>query len=182
MLQLFIQDAKRWIVPCGFDESTPLTFTLTLKMMYQQPSLRMMFWFRIAQWGRHNGVPAIPGIMFRRIMRRFGAEISLDAPIAGGLYIAHPVGVTLFPRSMGENCSVIAGVTIGMRNIHEFPDVGNNVFIGAGARLLGDIKVGDDTLIGANSVVIKDVPDGATVVGIPGKVISIYGERAVPAN
>ena len=182
MLQLFKKDAKRWIVPCGYDESTPLTFILTLKMMYQQLSLRMMLWFRIAQWGRQNGVPAIPGVMFRWIIRRFGTEISLDAPIGGGLYIAHPVGVTLFPRSMGENCSVIAAVTIGMRNIHEFPAIGDNVFIGTGARLLGDIEVGNDARIGANCVVVKDVPDGATVVGVPGKVISIYGEKPIPTR
>lgn len=79
------------------------------------------------------------------------------------------------PKRIGRNCSVIANVTIGMRNEWVFPEIGNDVFIGAGARVLGGITLGDQAVIGANAVVIHDVPAGATAVGIPAKVVGQRG-------
>ena len=101
--------------------------------------------------------------------------------MGGGLYIVHPRGTTVVPAHMGENCSIIAAVTIGMRNEHGFPTIGKNVFIGAGARVLGAITLGDNAQIGANAVVIKDVPANATAVGIPAKVIAVNGQKPTSA-
>ena len=98
------------------------------------------------------------------------------ADIGGGLYVAHPVGTVIMVNRMGTNCSVIAAATIGMRNEWKFPDIGDQVFIGAGTRVLGDLRVGNRAIIGANAVVIEDVPDDATVVGIPAKVIKVNGK------
>ena len=95
----------------------------------------------------------------------------MRANIGGGLYIAHPSGTVISVEEMGNNCSIIASVTIGMRNEWSFPRIGDNVFIGAGARVLGSIDVGDEAVIGANAVVINDVPAGATVVGIPARIV-----------
>ena len=117
------------------------------------------------------------GFTQRILYRWFGLEISPGADIGGGLYIAHPIGTVISVERMGQNCTIIAGVTIGMRNSFEFPRIGDNVFIGAGARILGNIEIGDDAVIGANAVVIHDVPAGGTAVGIPAKVIRIYGEK-----
>jgi serine O-acetyltransferase len=75
---------------------------------------------------------------------------------------------------MGRNCSIIAAVTIGMRNEWTFPEIGDHVFIGAGARVLGGITIGDHAVIGANAVVIHNVAEKMTVVGIPA--------RAIPSN
>ena len=122
-------------------------------------------------------VPFFPGFLQRLIYRRYGLEIPSGADIGGGLYIAHPVGTVIMPGRIGRNCSIIASVTIGLRNEWAFPDIGDNVFIGAGARVLGGIRVGDDVSVGANAVVIHDLPDGATVVGIPARVIRIYGNQ-----
>jgi len=82
------------------------------------------------------------------------------------------VGTVIAPRRIGRNCSIIAAVTIGMRTERAFPDIGDDVFIGAGARVLGGIRIGDRVVIGANAVVIQDVPDGATAVGVPARIIS----------
>jgi serine O-acetyltransferase len=68
---------------------------------------------------------------------------------------------------MGTNCSVIAAVTIGMRNEHAFPVIGDHVFLGAGCRVLGGITVGSGSKIGANAVVVRDVPSQASVGGVP---------------
>jgi len=177
MFDIFRKDVQRWIVPSGFAEPSEVTFFKTLGMLYRHPSLRMMFWFRLARWCRRNRIPAVPGLLYQRIFHRFGAELRLDTPIGGGLYIAHPAGVVISPDSMGENCSVISAATIGMRNVYAFPKIGDRVFIGAGARVLGDIEIGDDVQIGANSVVVKDAVAGSTIVGIPGRVIAVYGEK-----
>jgi serine O-acetyltransferase len=78
---------------------------------------------------------------------------------------------------MGENVSIIAAVTLGLRNEHAFPVIGDRVFIGAGARVLGGIAIGDDAVIGANAVVIEDIPAGATAVGVPARIIKTAGPR-----
>jgi serine O-acetyltransferase len=126
-----------------------------------------MAWYRLACWLKAKRIPFVYGTILRWIFFRFGLEIVGD--IDGGLYIAHPAGTVIAAERIGRNCSIIASVTIGMRNEHAFPTIGNNVFIGAGARVLGDIHVGDNAKIGANAVVIHDVTAGATVIGIPGR-------------
>lgn len=169
MLELFKQDARRWIKPGSIRDDANLSPGTLLKLYYRHLPLRAMLWFRLGSWFKAREIPFFPGFIQRLIYRRYGLEIVVGADIGGGLYIAHPVGTVIAPRKMGRNCSVIASVTIGMRNEWEFPRIGDNVFVGAGARVLGGISVGDGAVIGANAVVINDVPSGATVVGIPAR-------------
>jgi serine O-acetyltransferase len=173
-LELFKQDVQRWIEPGQVVETPRLKLRTTLKLLYRYRPLRAMLWFRVGSWCRHKHLPALPGIIQRRIMSHYGMEILLGADIGGGLYVAHPVGCVIVPSRMGRNCSVIASVTIGMRNggpgaEWAFPVIGDNVFIGAGARVLGGVCVGDNAVIGANAVVIHDVPAGVTAVGVPAR-------------
>ena len=175
-LKLFKQDVQRWIQPQQMVEPELVTLGTTLKLLLRHIPLRAMFWFRFGSWCKHKRIPILPGLIQRLLYRWFGLEISPGADIGGGLYIAHPIGTVISANKIGENCSIIAAVTIGMRNEHAFPRIGNNVFIGAGARVLGDITIGDDVVIGANAVVIDDLPAGATAVGIPARIIHIYGE------
>jgi serine O-acetyltransferase len=167
--ELFKQDAQRWIEPGQVIEVPQLKLRTIMKLLYRYRSLRAMLWFRIGSWCRQKRLPALPGMVQRHIMRSYGMEILVGADIGGGLYVAHPVGCVLVPARMGRNCSVIAGVTIGMRNEWAFPSIGDNVFVGAGARVLGGICVGDNAVIGANAVVIHDIPAGVTAVGIPAR-------------
>lgn len=81
-------------------------------------------------------------------------------------------GIVIHPTAViGENVTIMHQVTIGTRDIDESAVIGDNVFIGAGAKILGKIKIGNGAKIGANAVVIKDVPENATVVGVPGRII-----------
>lgn len=171
MLKLFKQDVQRWIIPQQIADPSLVTFTTTLKLLLHHMPLRAMFWFRLGSWCRHKGIPFTTGYFTRLLYRRYGLEISPGADIGGGLYIAHPIGTVISVKKMGQNCSIIAGVTLGMRNEWDFPEIGDNVFIGAGARVLGGITVGDGAAIGANAVVIKDVPAGTTAVGIPARIL-----------
>ena len=99
-----------------------------------------------------------------------GIEIHPGAKIGNRLFIDHGMGIVIGETtSIGDNCTIYHGVTLGgtgKDKIKRHPDIGNNVMIGAGAKVLGPIKIGDNVKIGANSVVLKDVPDNVTVVGI----------------
>ncbi|MCE7981231.1 MAG: serine acetyltransferase [Caldilinea sp. CFX5] len=173
MWNRFKQDALRWVVPGEIADPSVLTWPLLLQLLLRHPSLRAMAWFRLACWCKGRRIPLVVGPIHRWLFFRFGLELGGD--IEGGLYIAHPVGTVINARHIGRNCSVIAAVTVGMRNEWVFPVIGNGVFIGAGARVLGDLRVGDNAKIGANTVVLSDIPASATAVGVPARVIKIEG-------
>ncbi len=173
MFELFKQDARRWIEPGQINAQAPLPILTILKLLYNCMSLRAMAWFRFGSWCKQNHIPFFSGFSQRWIYQHYGLEIVVGADIGGGLYIAHPIGTVIAPKRMGRNCSVIAAVTIGMRNKWAFPVIGDEVFIGAGARVLGEICIGDKAVIGANAVVINDIPAGATAVGIPARITRI---------
>ena len=177
MLELLREDTRRWVEPGKVATEGTLTLRTVLRLFWQHLPLRAMALFRMASWFKRHGLPFLPGFLQRAIYQRYGLEIPSGADIGGGLYIAHPVGTVLMPARIGRNCSVVASVVIGMRHEWAFPEIGDNVYIGAGARILGGIRVGNDVSVGANAVVIHDVPDGATVVGIPARVIRVYGQR-----
>jgi serine O-acetyltransferase len=176
MFETLRQDLCRWVVPGQVADEATLTPLTVLRLFWQHMPVRATALFRLACWFKHRRIPFFPGFLQRLNYLLFGLEIPSGADIGGGLYIAHPIGTVIMPKRIGRNCSIIASVTIGMRNEWAFPEIGDNVTIGAGARVLGGIRVGNDVTIGANAVVIRDVPDGATVVGVPGQVIKIYGQ------
>jgi serine O-acetyltransferase len=169
MFELFREDAARWIVPGQVGDPSAVSFSVALKLLFRHLPLRAMLWFRFGNWCHCKHIRFWPGFSQRWIQGRYGLDMVIGDEIGGGFYVAHPVGVTIAAKRIGKNCSVIAGCTIGMRNTWDFPSIGDNVFIGAGARVLGGICVGDGAKIGANSVVVHDVPAGATVVGIPAR-------------
>ena len=180
--RLLWSDFKRWVVPGKIAADADLTPGAILRLFWQHLPVQAVAWFRLAGWFKRRRLPFFPGLIQRWIAMLYGLEIPSGAEIGGGLYIAHPYGTVIMPKRIGKNCSIIASVTIGMRNEYAFPEIGDNVFIGAGARVLGGIRIGSDVNIGANSVVISDIPDGATVVGAPGRVIKIYGKPAKEQN
>ena len=171
MFDLFRQDAQRWVTPGEVERTTPITFARALRLLYRHIPLRAMLWFRFGQWCHERSVPGLPSFVQRHLYHRYGLDIVIGSEIAGGLYIAHPIGTVIAVERIGRNCSIIAAVTLGLRNERRFPTVGDDVFIGAGARILGGIGIGDGARIGANAVVIHDVPAGATAVGVPARVL-----------
>ena len=130
-----------------------------------------LFVYRVFRWFHERGIPTQP---IRFLCERFiemttGISIPAEATIGKGLRIHHFGGIVL--RSgviLGEHCTIYHGVTLGDRGGHGgAPRVGHRVLIGAGAKLIGEIKVGDDCVIGANAVVHTSVPAQHLAVGVP---------------
>lgn len=110
-----------------------------------------------------------------------GIEIHPGATIGKGLFIDHGSGVVIGETTIiGDNCTIYQGVTLGgtgKQTGKRHPTLGNNVMIGAGAKLLGNFTIGDNTKIAAGAVVLTDVPENSTAVGIPAKVVRKGGEK-----
>lgn len=107
--------------------------------------------------------------------------IGRGADLGPGLVILHSFGIVINSEvRAGRNLVLEHGVTIGAEKGLS-PVLGDNVFIGAGAKVIGGVRIGSDVKIGANAVVTSDLPDGATAVGIPARVVRIYGERLYPS-
>ena len=115
-------------------------------------------------------------LILKRYTYKFGIIISHDTKIDSGFYIGHFGGIIINPDVIiGKNCNISPGVILGQTNRGPkkgCPVIGDNVFIGPGAKIIGCIQVGNNVAIGANCVVTSDIPDNAVVIGIPGRIVS----------
>lgn len=150
-----------------------------VEVLILYPSIHAVISHRIANmFFRHKWF--IIARTISQISRFFtGIEIHPGAQIGKGLFIDHGMGVVIGETAeIGDNVTIYHGVTLGGTGKEKgkrHPTVGNNVVIGTGAKILGPITIGDDAKIGANAVVLEDVPSRATAVGIPARII---GRRA----
>jgi len=138
-------------------------------LLYAFREFRSLFYWRL-QCG--NGKGALAAKVMRGIWKGVDSLMLSTRDIGPGLFIAHGHGTSLSGSKIGANCYVHQGVTIGWDYRSErTPIIGDNVFIGAGAVIVGAVTIGDGARIGANAVVLSDVPPGATAVGVPARVL-----------
>ncbi len=120
-------------------------------------------------------------LLLGHLRYRYGIDVPPNADIGPGLYIGHFGNIVVHPDAkIGESCNLSQGVTIGQTNRGEragVPIIGDHVYIGPGAKIIGRIRVGSHAAIGANCVVTRDVPDHGVVVGVPGRVVSMEGSE-----
>ncbi len=142
------------------------------------------FWFRLGQYFWSKSAVARPLYYIARYIQRiymvrFGFEVSPETIIGPGLYIGHIGGITISRfAKIGRNCNISQGVTIGATQRGDkagAPTIGDNVYIGPGARVIGAIVIGNNVAIGANAVVSKDLPDFSVAVGLPARSIGTEG-------
>ena len=148
----------------------------TLEVIFAYPGVHAIWGHRISHWLWNRGarVPARTLSELTRILT--GVDIHPGATLGPGLFIDHATGVVIGETAeVGEDVMIYHGVTLGGSGRDtgkRHPTIGDRVVIGAGAKVLGAIKIGDDSRIGANAVVVKEVPSSAVVVGVPGQIIS----------
>lgn len=140
----------------------------------------------VRSYQRHAGRHGLLALCARRlaVLRHrwwsavSGADVPLTSRLGGGLMLPHPSGVVIHPgAAIGPNCMIFQQVTLGATT-GGVPTLGGHVDVGAGAKILGGVRIGDHARIGANAVVLCDVPEGATAVGVPAVVLE---RRARPA-
>ena len=143
--------------------------------VFLYPSFKVMIHYRIAHKLYLNKHYFWARWISQRAVRKTGIEIHPGAQIGKGLFIDHGNGVIIGETTIvGDNVTLYQGVTLGGTGKEQgkrHPTIGNNVMISAGAKVLGSFKIGDNSKIGAGSVVLEEVPPNSTVVGVPGRVV-----------
>lgn len=143
--------------------------------VFLYPSFKVMMHYRLAHKLYQNGHYFWARYISQRGVRKSGIEIHPGAQIGKGLFIDHGSGVIVGETAViGDNCTLYQGVTLGgtgKDSGKRHPTLGNNVMVGSGAKILGPFTIGDNSKIGAGSVVLKEVPPNSTVVGVPGRVV-----------
>jgi serine O-acetyltransferase len=164
-------------------KTSPFVFILQL---LAGEAYKYIFWMRTCKYTVGNRflrytIYPIARLMLRKYTYKFGISISFRAEIGSGFYIGHFGGIFVNSQCrIGNNCNISQGVTLGKSNRGKnmgYPIIGDNVYIGPGAKVIGAVKVGNNVAIGANCVLTRDVPDNAVVVGVPGRVISLAGSK-----
>ncbi|MEH2161317.1 MAG: serine O-acetyltransferase [Nostoc sp.] len=155
-----------------------------LEVLFCYPGLQALLFHRLAHWLYTLGLPFFPRLISHVARFLTGIEIHPGAAIGQSVFIDHGMGVVIGETAIvGDYTLIYQGVTLGGTGKEcgkRHPTVGENVVVGAGAKVLGNIQVGDNVRIGAGSVVLRDVPSDCTVVGVPGRIIYRSGVRVAP--
>ena len=160
--------------------------TNTLEIILTYPGLHAIWLHRLANYLHRKKIPGLPRLisMYGRMLT--GIEIHQGATIGHGFFIDHGMGVVIGETTeIGDNVTLYQGVTLGGTGKEKgkrHPTIEDNVVIAAGAKVLGAITVGKNSRVGAGAVVIQDVPENCTVVGVPGRVTVCSGERLSPID
>ncbi|MEM9098715.1 MAG: serine acetyltransferase [Pseudomonadota bacterium] len=148
---------------------------------FWQPSKRLLRSIRRYQAAGGRGLVGRLAKRYWVLQHRFwsvvtGAEVPINTRIGGGFMMPHPNGIVIHPGSeIGPNCLFFQQVTLAGG-----PTIGGHVDIGAGAKILGKVRIGDHARIGANAVVTRDIPSGATAVGVPARVLEASNGDQLP--
>ncbi len=162
---------------------TPLGF---LEVIFLYPGFHAIVVHRFSHALYRLKTPFLPRLLSQIMRFLTGVEIHPGAKIGSGFFIDHGMGVVIGETSeIGDNVTIYQGVTLGGTGIERskrHPTIGDNVVIGAGAKILGNIKIGNNAKIGAGSVVVHQVPDLCTVVGVPAEIVRKGGQRVAELN
>ena len=164
-------DIRRWTsltLPAAPRRSKPGAVLLAfLEFMTDLPEFRNLFYYRTG----------VAGKLFRFLCPPMATLYLLAERIGPGLFIQHGFATIVDATEIGANCWINQQVTIGFSSAHGVPKIGDNVTVGAGAKVLGGITIGSNARIGANAVVVKNVPGNVTVVGVPARIVRRDGRR-----
>ncbi|HHU05604.1 MAG TPA: serine O-acetyltransferase [Clostridiales bacterium] len=153
----------------------------SLEIFLLYPGVKAVIRHRFAHWFYRRNIKFIARWISEGTRRRTGIEIHPGAKIGKRLVIDHGMGIVIGETAeIGDDVLIYQGVTLGGTGKDKgkrHPTIGNNVMLGAGAKVLGPFKVGDGARIAANAVVLKEIPPCSTAVGVPARVVRIMGEK-----
>ena len=151
------------------------------EILLTYPTLKAIRSYRLAHWLYKRKYFTLARIISQHARNKTGIEIHPGAVIGKGLFIDHGMGVVIGETAViGDNCLLFQGVTLGGTGKDKgkrHPTLGNNVLVGAGAKVLGPFTVGNNVKIAANAVVLNAIPDDCTAVGVPARVVRRKGEK-----
>ena len=153
-----------------------------LEVILSYSGFHAMLAYRFAHFLHRLKIPVIPRLISQFARFLTGIEIHPAAKIGSGVFIDHGMGVVIGETSeIGNDVTIYQGVTLGGTGKDRgkrHPTIGNRVYLGAGSKVLGNIKIGDGVKIGAGSVVVHSVPEGCTAVGVPARVVRGHGDKS----
>ena len=168
IMQYFVHD-----VSTAFQKDPAANSLIEVLSTY--PGIQAVLLYRVAHFLWTIGLPYVPRFISYIARQYTGIDIHPGAKIGDYFFIDHGQGVVIGETAeIGNNVTIYQGVSLGGTSLEtkkRHPTLGNNIVVGAGAKLLGPIKIGDNVKIGANSVVTKDIPDNSVCVGVPGRVV-----------
>lgn len=172
MLKLIKEDYKATL------KQNPSSVKMTIAFL-QVSGFRLSVLYRVAHSFRVKECRVASAIMTRFIRLSAPVDIEVAAEIGGGIIFPHPLCIVIGGKvKIGKNCKIMQGVSLGgslgktKEDGQSQPILGDNVFLGAGCKIVGPVTIGNDVIIGANSVVTKDIPSGSKAFGIPAKIIN----------
>ncbi|OKH40355.1 hypothetical protein NIES2101_35040 [Calothrix sp. HK-06] len=173
------KDISRWIDCTNSDVKRNTNWEKLIFFISQFPEFRNLFYYRV-QSDLYLGFGTL--LSLAQFFYKPVDTLYIWCPLIGsGLFIQHGFSTVIAGKSIGENCWVNQQVTIGYSNDTDYPVIGNNVRITAGAKVIGAVTIGDNSIVGANAVVTKNVPSNCTVVGIPAYIIKREGKKTKEA-
>lgn len=156
------------------------------EVFFLYSGVHALFWHRAAQFFYIHKMKFLARMISQMTKFFTGIEIHPAAKIGRGVMIDHGMGVVIGETAeVGDNCTIYQGVTLGGTGKEvgkRHPTIGNNVMIGAGAKVLGPFKVGDNSKIAANAVVLNEVADGCTCVGVPARTVRRHNKKIRPCD
>jgi serine O-acetyltransferase len=158
----------------------------SFEVLFLYSGLHALLYYRVAHWFYKRRRFLAARWISQHAKFKTGIEIHPGAKIGRGLFIDHGAGVVIGETTeIGDNCTLYQGVTLGGTGKDKgkrHPTLGNDVMVGSGAKILGPFKVGDGAKVGANALVLSEVPPGSTAVGVPARVVRINGKRVPPCS
>ena len=152
-----------------------------LEVILLYPGFHILVYHRIAHWLYQHKRFFLARWVSQHGRRRTGIEIHPGATIGRCLFIDHGMGIVFGETcEIGDNCTIYHGVTLGGTGKDKgkrHPTLGDNVMVGAGAKVLGPINIGNNVKVAANAVVLKDIPDNCTAVGVPARIARMAGQK-----
>lgn len=160
--KIIYHDICRWIGVLGLEEKYALVALLTFF-----PEFRNLFYYRIGKCS----------MLLKWMCRPMETLYIRTKDIGPGLFIQHGFSTIIAARSIGKNCWINQQVTIGYSNKTDCPTLCDNVMVTAGAKIIGNVEIGNNSKVGSNAVVVKNVPPNCTVVGVPAYIIKRDGKK-----